>query len=267
MVSALMGTALALCAGCAAGNDDGAGNGGQTSSTPAPEDTASATAFLVLNVEDGHTIGFYEQQPGALMVIENMREGQTSILNQHQGIDAIALFNELRPNEAVPATLTAAYERAKALATTPGAIPLDNGSGFGGGSSVAKALAAAKTTSTGNIGVTSQAITSSSNPDDFVNSGGGCDWANRASICRINWSNGFFAFANPSGSATCIVDHYAGNGITVQLTAGSTVLPTFQAVGTVATYSWGIVSGSILRRMDILNASGDQFHAGCRFFN
>jgi len=36
-----------------------------------------------------------------------------------------------------------------------------------------------------------------------------------------------------------------------------------QNVGTSLQYTWG--GASVLRRMDILNATGDAFHAGCRF--
>jgi len=183
-------------------------------------------------------------------------------LNQHQAIDALKLYSELRPNDAVPEVLTAAYQRAKDMAQPEAADASKPTFHFGGG-----APAAAQVASTDGVGVAQQALTSSSNPTNFVDSYGGCDWSNRFSLCRINWGGGFNAWASPAGSATCIVDHYAGNGITVQLTAGSTVLPTYQAPGTVQTYSWGIVGGNILRRIDLLNASGDAFHAGCRFFN
>jgi hypothetical protein len=78
----------------------------------------------------------------------------------------------------------------------------------------------------------------------------------------VAWGGGFFAFANPATSGLCIVDHYAGNGVVIQITSGSTISSVFQAVGTIAQYSLGAAAPNVLRRIDVTNAAGDAFQVG-----
>ena len=86
-------------------------------------------------------------------------------------------------------------------------------------------------------------------------------------------SNGQWGFAlswggPPTAATNWYPDyHYAGNGVTIQITAGASVTTTFQAAGTSVKYSLGTSGPSENRRIDILNASGDNFHAGCRWGN
>lgn len=88
-----------------------------------------------------------------------------------------------------------------------------------------------------------------------------------ASHCRINWGNGFFAACGPTTSARCVVDHYAGKGVTIQITAGASVTTTFQAAGTSVMYSLGTPGAAVTRRIDVLNGSSDSFHVGCNWGN
>lgn len=244
------------------------GSGGQGASEPATESEGnvamSSEQYLVtsVDVEAGHTVTFYEPVPGGLMLVESKLEAQTSVLGRENAVDALALFARLRPREQPPAKLREAYQRARdAVLAEPAIDRVSAPSQSGGGQAYS---APATPASSDGVATTQQALTSSSNPDFFVNNDGGCDWGSRYSICRIHWGGGFFATAT-SSSASCVVDHYAGNGVTVQLTAGATVVSFFQAAGTSQLYSWGFVAGSVTRRIDILNASGDAFHAGCHF--
>jgi hypothetical protein len=62
------------------------------------------------------------------------------------------------------------------------------------------------------------------------------------------------------------VDHYAGNGLTVQITVnGNIVASPFQNPGTIVQYSLGSAGSVVQRRVDVTNASGDSFHIGCRW--
>jgi len=218
--------------------------------------------LLELQVEPGHVVRYYEPTPGALFMTETLQPSQNTLLNRGDAVDALDLFSELRPGTAVPAELQDAYERMQERASFEELAPPQSALTFGGGTASEPAT---PSDVSGPVGVSVQALTSSSNPANFVNSYKGCDWANAASLCRINWSNGFWASWSPSSSATCVVDHFAGNGITVGLTAGATKIPTSQAVHTVQVYTWALSSNTV-HRLDITNASGDSFHVGCRFF-
>ena len=90
------------------------------------------------------------------------------------------------------------------------------------------------------------------------------NWAANFSACKVNWSGGWFAQAN-AVSAGCTVDHYAGNGITLQKTRGASVSSSNWPVNFAGSLLWG-GNGVVLHRLDILNASGDSFHTGCQFY-
>jgi hypothetical protein len=256
----VIAASLAACG--SAGEASGSGDPSSGSEANA---VATSEQYLVtrVDVEVGHSVTFYEPTPGGLMLVESKLDGQKSVIARQGEVDALALFERLRPGQEAPTALRDAYQRARdAALAAPASDRSITLSKAGGGQTWAPVSAAAA--SSNGVGVAQEALTSSSNPDNFVDTDGGCDWGSRFSACRIHWGGGFFATAT-SSSASCIVDHYAGNGITVQLTAGSTVVSFSQSVGTSQLYSWGFVSGSITRRIDILNASGDAFHAGCHF--
>lgn len=254
MMTMALGTlGLALYSGCVASAPD-QGSAGTADPAPTVDQSIDANLVLRVDVEPGHTVSFYEPSPGRLYLAERMQPGQQFALHDRQAVDAIAAFTALRPEAAVPAALQAAYDRARSMPSgTVGPVTRL----AGGGELAAQAPAPAP-------GVITQALTSSSSAFNFVANDGGCNWGPDFSFCRVNWSNGFFASAG-SDSGLCIVDHFAGNGVTIQITDDSAVTATFQAAGTIVQYGLGTPGGNDTRRIDILNASGDSFHVGCRW--
>jgi len=246
---------LILCSACVAPAPD-PGSASTTDPAPNVSDTVDANVVLRVDVENGHTVTFYEPTPGGLYLAERMAPEQTFVLRDKEASDALAAFARLRPQAEVPAALQAAYDRARNLPSEPIAVAAH---AFGGGQPAAEQAPAATP------GVIQQALTSSSSAFNFVNNDGGCNWGPEFSFCRVNWVNGFFASRSPTTSGLCVVDHYAGNGVTIQITAGSSATTTFQAVNTSVQYSLGTPGSSVTRRIDVLNASGDNFHAGCRW--
>ena len=250
----MVGVSLALYAGCAgspaAEESDEGKESTEAADQPAP--------IVQLDLEAGHAVKFYEPSPGALFIVEEAASGQPLILSEQRRVDALALFAKLRPGQSVPAALDGAHARALAASHAPHG---DLHAAAGGGSPAPALTAAARA----GMATAQQALSSSADPDHFVNTDHGCDWDNAFSFCRIRWSNGLFIEGGITDSGVCIVDHYAGNGIGVKLTAGVGVLSQLQPVGTEVAYAWGIINGDVFRRMDIFNASGDHFHAGCRF--
>jgi hypothetical protein len=256
MTMAFGSLGLALYAGCVAPAPD-LGSPGTTDPEPNGSETVDASVVLRVDVEDGHTVTFYEPTPGGLYLAERMAPGQKFLLGDHEASDALAAFARLRPQSEVPAALQAAYDRARNLTPSePVALAAPT---FGGGQPEAAQAQAATP------GVIQQALTSSSSAANFVNNNGGCNWGPEGSACRVNWGGGFFASLSPTTSGLCIVDHYAGNGVTIQITVGGTITSTFQGAGTIAQYSLGAAGGATTRRIDVTNASGDSFHAGCRW--
>ncbi len=231
---------LALCTGCAGAEQETAVPG-----EPAADVNPSTEASVVLRieVEPGHTVTFYEPAPGALYLAEHKLPSQSFVLGAKESSDALLAFARLSPGTTIPPALQAAYDRARSLPSD-----VEAQASHGGGSHADDVSAMA---------------VSSSNAATFVNNGG-CDWGPRASFCRVNWANGFYATAT-STSGLCGVDHYAGNGVVIQITVGGTISSVFQAAGTHAQYSLGSAGVSTTRRIDITNASGDSFHAGCRW--
>lgn len=251
---------LAFSAACSATDQT---SSGEPSSTAVGEDESSAqttSALLEVELESGHKISFYEPVSGNLFLVESMTREQKSALAGLEVRDALEVFKSIRPEAEVPAVLLAAYERAKANVEVVDARAEAPGSD--GTPDLGVSIPRVATPE--GVGVIKQAHSTSS-AADFVNNHGGCVWASVHSFCRVNWANGFTSGNHTAPSAVGIVDHYAGNGITVQLIAGATSVPFSQSAGTIQTYSWGLQSGNISRRLDILNASGDSFHAGVRW--
>ncbi|WNG41059.1 hypothetical protein F0U61_50695 [Archangium violaceum] len=242
---------LALCAGCMGPEMEPAST---AESKPAARETTEADALLSLEVEPGHSVTFYEPAPGGLYLVERMTPAQSFVLTGKESSDALLAFAKLRPGAPVPEALQAAYDRARNLPDDASAREAKAGGGQ---------PEAARTQAPG-LGSTEQALTSSSSATTFVNTNDGCAWGPTMSFCKVNWANGFFA-STTATSGLCIVDHYSGNGVTIQITVGATITSTFQGAGTIAQYSLGVAGASTTRRIDVTNASGDSFHAGCRW--
>ncbi|HWO25556.1 MAG TPA: hypothetical protein VNO30_42745 [Kofleriaceae bacterium] len=220
---------------------------------PSEAPTTEEHVVLQLEVEPGHTVTFYEPTPGGLYLIERRAMNQSFAL-RNGAVDALRAFQELRPGAPIPAALQAAYDRARAVSSDGIAAAAAHGGG-------AEAVAAPAP----RPGVVEQSLTSSSSAANFVNNDDGCDWGPEWSACRVNWANGYYAWRSGATSGLCVVDHYAGNGVVIQVTAGSALTSFFQGAGTVAQYSLGTAGAAMTRRIDVTNASGDSFHVGCRW--
>lgn len=250
---------LALAAGCVGpGADPGPAIAADPPSvdTDPGSDPAEASLILRIEVEPGHAVSFYEPVPGGLYLAERRAAGQRFALGDREVSDALAAFARLRPGEQVPGALRAAYDRAVNLPSEPAGEPVAM---IGGGQPATEPPAITAP------GVIEQALTSSAAASNFVNVDGGCNWGPTRSACRVNWGGGFFASWNPATSGLCIVDHYSGNGVTIQITVGAAISSTFQAVHTSVQYGLGAPGAGTTRRLDVLNAAGDDFHAGCRW--
>lgn len=245
---------LVLFSGCVAPAPD-PGSADTTEPAANGGEARDEHVILRIDIESDHTITFYEPTPGGLYLSERKVSGQKFVLGDKEISDALAAFARLRPGAEVPAALQAAYDRARNLPSEPAA----SASAFGGGQPEAAQAPAATP------GVIQQELMSSPSAANFVNTDGGCNWGPQYSFCRVNWANGFFASRTPTTSGLCIVDHYAGNGVTIQITVGSTITSTFQAPRTSAQHSLGAAGASTTRRIDITNAAGDSFHVGCRW--
>ncbi|HWO25557.1 MAG TPA: hypothetical protein VNO30_42750 [Kofleriaceae bacterium] len=93
----------------------------------------------------------------------------------------------------------------------------------------------------------------------------GCGWGPAWSACRVSWSSSFRAARPAATSGLCTVDHYAGDGVIVQITHGDTRSSFFQGPGTIAQYSLGLAGAALPRRIAITNATDDRFFVGCRW--
>jgi len=255
MTIALGGIGLAAFAGCAEPTAEPAPAAAPESPDGEPP-AGNPDMVARVDLEPGHAVNFYEPSPGSLVVVETMSPGQKFVLAADAISDAVRAYSQLRPKDELPQALRAAYDRARSAESAPTTAPA---SGAGGG------RPASVQPTAGTPGEIQQSLTSSPDPANFVDNDGGCDWGPRFSTCRVAWGGGFFAFANPATSGLCIVDHYAGNGVVIQVTSGSTISSVFQAVGTIAQYSLGAAGPNVLRRIDVTNAAGDAFHVGCRF--
>lgn len=255
MMMTVGGIGLAMVAACV-GTDAPEADVADVAAPPSDEVAVEESAVLRLEIERGHSVTFLEPAPGGLYLVERMAPGQTFVLGDAEASDALAAFARLRPGQAAPAALQAAYDRARAMASEPIAAVRVRG---GGQAEQAPAQSATP-------GVVQQSLVSSSSAATFVNTNGGCNWGPQGSFCRVNWANGFFA-SDTGTSGLCIVDHYAGNGVTIQITVNGTITSTFQGPGTIAQYSLGGAGANVSRRIDVTNASGDSFHVGCRWGN
>lgn len=255
MMLVVGGLGLALAAACVSADAPE----GDVAAPQADDASDASEQHVVLRVEieRGHSVTFYEPAPGALYQVERMAPNQKFVLGGAAASDALAAFAQLRPGQAVPAALQAAYDRAIAMPSESVSTESARGAGQPDAGQSAPATP----------GVSQQSLVSSSSAATFVNTNNGCDWGSRWSTCSVNWGGGYFATASSATAAICIVDHYAGNGLIVQMTVNGNVTNSFHGAGTIAQYSLGAAGPDVTRRIDLTNASGDAFHVGCRWTN
>jgi hypothetical protein len=228
----------------------------------------ASAVLLVVDVTSTHTVTFYESVPGNITIVERRTRGERSLLPRELPPTVSELFALLWPGEGIPEILLDADARAATLADEPrGEAPLVEvlpSMGGGAPSPVHEDPKAPAPPSEPGVGRLEQAH-STSGAAHFVADHGGCDWAKTSSGCRVQWSGGFFGFASTGSSATFKVDHYSGNGITVRLMLGTSIEDHPQAAGTFADYALFATRGKETKRIDLLNASGDSFHVGCKW--
>jgi len=275
---------LACCMGCSSTDlsqpspqpapQSGAGTSAGSASASAQADVnADKNPVLRIDIEAGHVITVYEPEPGFLVMVESQQRSQQPILSSYDHPDALEVFSRLRPGEAAPTALLDAYKRAQDSAKLADVAKLSDAvaepesrQAYDPGGHPAWEESAVPEVRTDGVGVVQQAH-SQSNPQDFVANHAGCDWAPRWSICRVNWGGGFHSGPNSGTSMTSVVDHFAGNGITVKLFVNFATAAFPQSVGTIVTYTGGLgITGLTPRHIEILDAAGDSFHAGTRLF-
>lgn len=262
-------TTAALLSACASGRQD---NPSLASDNDAPKAEVAVTAgelkganglplqaLATLSVERDHTLSIYEPSPGVLGVLEARQPNQHPVWERGVS-DVLELFARYQPDQAAPVLLVVAYERSLEARQAIRNLGEDFAAEWGGGSDADAARLPAQPE--GAVGLHSSALTASSNAKGFVNDGG-CRWGSANSFCKVNWTNGFWAQSNGS-SQTCDVCAYAGNGVTMSMKiSGAVVIALGIANGQCATLT--TTGASAARRMEVSNAAGDSFHAGCRW--
>jgi hypothetical protein len=260
----LLLSALAISSGvsCASpeGQDQSAGAPAQPpgQGTNAQANAKDDSVLAQVEVGPGHTVKFFTTTVGGVVVMENRPSGTKSVIDANF-TDMPTLWKRLLPDQPLPRALIELQARvlARSLLPRPDEAATPRSSARGG--QPAATLPAARTTAGGVTG-TRQALFSSSSAADFVNSNDGCMHGNVGTHCRVNWSNGFVCDGT-SDYSRFIVDNYSGNGFSIHSSDWST--PQWIYAGNIQTY----VASWYSRWWEIHNASGDSFHAGCRFYN
>lgn len=213
-------------------------------------------ALATIDLEQDHNIRIFEPTPGALSVLEARLPSQQPVWERETS-DVLELFARFKPQQALPVELVEAYERSLELQHAAPSVS-DVLPEWGAGSAADTASAPAQPA--GNVGVIASALTASSNPAGFVN-GGGCAWGSSWSTCKVNWGNGYYAYATGT-KQTCDVCPYSGNGVRMVMKVNGAVA---MDVGISGCSTLTTTGASTTRRLEVNDASGDAFHAGCRW--
>lgn len=216
---------------------------------PVPGATVDLESRLLHRIElaPGHVVSFYEPDADTVGTIETFDPAIHTPVTE-RWLDPGAIYVALRPGEAPPSALRDALVRAATRAIEPAAASA--GSGTGGGAP--------------------SRLRTSSNADSYI-SNGGCDTVFVASqpiywsMCRINWSGGFWA---SDGGAKVIHGHLRAVQGTVmgRVQVGTAIFDRTVTAGTTAIYVFGNNTAG-LRRLDVLNAENDFFHVSAKFRN
>lgn len=244
---------------------------------------ADARVGLLLAVEvQGHTIKFYEPEPGVLLVGEEAPENEPMLLPSGEGTSrsAAEVFSALLPNEEVPAVLAALDAR-----RAPVGVPeLADASGedpdatVGGGESATPTFG-----SKDDEGV---AYKYSADPYVFMRNGGCptevCNSTTRMSVCYPGWRNGIFAEGRAE-HAEWHVASYSGDALRFRiLRNGADMGVWYVGAGTRHMFNWngptrsrevcaflnviGCTTFTYVEearlRAEVFDAAGDGFHFG-----
>ncbi|MCA9613432.1 MAG: hypothetical protein H6723_10820 [Sandaracinus sp.] len=237
---------------------------------------------LVVEVEvDGHTVKFYEPEPGAWLVTESAPEGEPMLLgSEGTSRSAVETFAALLPNDEVPAVLVQLDERRAELEDLAFEGE-DLDAVVGGGESIA---------SEKSEGV----YKFSSDPYAFIRDGGCptrvCDADVRLSVCHPSWGGGIYA-QGTAEHAEWHVASYSGDWMNFRIYSDGEMRGTwFIGAGERHTFNWNgpartrtetywdwgsfsyvrKVTNYIQRvalRAEVTNANGDGFHFGGIWWN
>jgi len=207
------------------------------------------TLILRLQVAAGHSVSFYEPEPGALGMLESIdfEREQTSYLTKYG--DAASVYRALRPNETIPSTLALALDRARAMPSTEDSTIED-------------------VTEAG--GTLSDVTFRATSDSTFVNDNKFCDaalanYGIKSHMCRINWSNGFYAYHTNARTIHGVVKaRDAGDTMDIKVTVGGNEYDTNNDDNVYFTFG---ASSSGYRRVDVNDASDDTFHVGVTFLD
>jgi hypothetical protein len=219
--------------------------------TPVADEDPSvddSTPLLVLDVEPGHTVGFYEVGPGVLGMVEIGDHDDEFVVRTS---DVRAVFEMLRPGEAPPEALRAAVDRALNMPLVPSVETRDHG-----------------------VAETQHAVHRANDAVTFVN-GGYCDaedWDSAGIpvtlqwvLCRANLSGDWWAWVGGAQTAQGNVWSISGS-VTGRATAGEYILTKSISSGKRGHFEIG-QSAASLRRIDVYNADGDSYNVSVWFGN
>ncbi|MEO8699546.1 MAG: hypothetical protein ABI867_05855 [Kofleriaceae bacterium] len=237
-----------MLAGCATEPDPESIDPAPVAPSAPPEQLDETPPTYRFEVEPGHSLAFYETAPGVVTIFEELDGDQARLVPRTPNI--AGYFAAARPNEAMPETLRAIAQRADA--TQAQARPTGERGRVqvsGGQESHARL---------------------SSNADNFVN-GGYCDaeWYGASyvvelGLCRINLTGGWSVVWNETRMVEGNVSAIQGN-VTLRLQSGA-ANPINKTVSQGTTvYSIAFANQWITHRFEVLNASGDWYHAYALF--
>jgi hypothetical protein len=232
--------ALAGIAACAALDDE--------SSVESEEGIDDAELNLVAIAErpNGNQLRFYEPMPGNILTVELGTARTMPRMN-----DAIALFQAAEPGAAIPAALAEAADRARQLepvqagerqGTVELSVPAD------------QAVDRAPMAAAGPISAAGACDINTFIEDECTN--GTFEW------CKINWWNGFYAYATTVNTMHNAVCSLTGT-VTLRLLINSVPKASYTVVkGAKGAVAWVNLSSNFGFYTEITNASGDMFHVG-----
>jgi hypothetical protein len=201
--------------------------------------------ILRVEIEPGHTVSFYEPAPGVVGMVERLPAPRADAILA-QNADIASVYRAIRPQTAMPTTLTDALARA---ANPPISGPQLVGKLAGGGQPSRRR--------------TGDAIS-------FINDAGFCDATHsqtRWTLCRINWWGGFWAW--DGGARTIhgmVYNAHESQNMTTRVQVNTNTFDLQMWAGQNAYFTFG--SGTAgMRRVDVFNAENEEFHISTQFLD
>ena len=202
-----------------------------------------------LDVGPGHWIEIHEPTPGVVGMIELFEDGHDAtapLLAAHPDIGG--LFAAVRPGAAMPASLRTALQ--SAAAAPAGESPADAARGSGGGKVAPVRMSGAQLVN-----------------NQFCDvSGEMAAYVTRWTVCRVNFSNGFYAWDGGARMIHGIIYNNASSqSMLARVQVNSSTFDRSMPNGANAYFTFA--SGTAgMRRLDVLNAEGEIFHVSTQFY-